>query len=180
MAHIVARTKDVFAVAVLWEWEARHNVDTMAITQSDDSDWVRVILYGMDSTDPLFREFWKIVNAADDKGDLPWVPSSIDPAELSEIVIEPACEDWWHASFVSLPDVFLGGPTAAKATAALCRDFGVDLLRLVPRKSDRNDKILMHVRPQRARACPDCRGIGISIHDEDTEVCEACSGSGMV
>lgn len=180
LPQIVLRTRDPFAVTLLCEWADHHDVETLAVSRPDDRDWVRVILYGLEATDPLFHEFGKITLASYEDGECPWVPSSIDPAELSEIVTAVASEDWWQAYFVRLQDVSLGGPTAARATAVLCRDFGIDLSRLVPGNSGRNDRLLMHVQPARVRACPDCMGAGACFHTEPAELCSSCGGAGVV
>lgn len=176
--QIVVQTKDLFAAAMLCEWEEHHNIDTMAVSRPNNGDWMRVILYGIDVTDPLFREFWEIVNTPDEKGDFPWIPSSIDPTELSEIVVELACEDWWQASFVSLPQVFLGGPTAEKAIAALCQDFGIELSRLNVSNSREKSRLLFHVTPRIKGACPSCRGTGLDFCEKSVGICVSCHGSG--
>ena len=44
MPQIVVRTRDPFAVTLLCEWAEHHDVHTMAVSQTDDHDWVRVIL----------------------------------------------------------------------------------------------------------------------------------------
>ena len=180
MAQIVVRTKDPFAVTLLCQWAEYHDVETMAVSRPDDDDWVRVILYGIDDTDPLFHEFGTITLASYEDGECPWVPSSIDPAELRDIVTEEASEDWWQASFVYLPDVFLGGPTSIRALTALCRDFGIDIGRLTPGDSGSEERILVHVTTEAKRACPECRGAGITFEQEDVESCETCGGAGTL